>query len=75
MTITLEKIANWFTYHLPQKGQVERYTTIRQAGADLAICIINNTPDGADRNQAIQRVREAIMYANAAIACCEKIND
>lgn len=60
-----------FTYHPPVGNQVNRYAIIRQKGKELAEAILEMTPVGADQSAAIRKVREAVMTANAAIACGE----
>jgi hypothetical protein len=67
--ITKEHIENWFTYHSPAPEQVPKYQAIREAGLKLAETIMNNTPASADQSDAIRSVRNAVMTANAAIAC------
>lgn len=62
----------WFTYHAPNDDQVERYQRIRTAGKNLAEVITLVCPDGNDRDAAIRKVREAVMTANAAIACAPR---
>jgi len=63
------KIDSWFTYHKPEGDQTERYVRIRDKAKELAIVIAESTPDCADQTTAIRKVREAVMTANAAIAC------
>lgn len=68
--ITQEQIDNWFTYHPPQnQKQIDSYLFIREAGKSFAEAILRNTPSSADQTAAIRNVREAVMTANAAIAC------
>jgi len=67
----VEKIRNQFTYHPPKDDQAERYGIIRDAGKRFALAIANATPPGLERDAAIAAVREAVMWANAAIACNE----
>lgn len=67
--ITKLAIENWFTYHKPTGGQPEAYVKIRDAGKALAEVILETTPESADQTAAIRKVREAVMTANAAIAC------
>lgn len=67
--LAIEQVENWFTYHAPASEQLPNYQAIREAGRRLAIAIIANAPASADRTAAIRRVREAVMTANAAIAC------
>ena len=64
-----KKLTNWFTYHAPVNGQVEQYERIRSAAHIFAQVILMNTPLCADQTAAIRKVREAVMTANAAIAC------
>lgn len=59
----------WFTYHQPHGTQPTRYARIREAGHVLALEILASTPPCADQTAAIRKVREAVMTANAAIAC------
>lgn len=66
-----EQLENWFTHHPPKGDQVERYVELRDAGKYLAQEICRLTPAGADQTAAIRKVREAVMTANAAIACEE----
>lgn len=69
MAITQEQLANWFTYHSPSPDQLQQYVEIREAGLALASAIISNTPASADQTAAVRKVREAVMTANASIAC------
>lgn len=69
MTITNEQLDNWFTYHTPGPDQLPQYLAIRKAGLLLAQVIVNNSPASADQTAAIRKVREAVMTANASIAC------
>lgn len=67
--ITLEQLDNWFTYHAPTNDQQIRYVAIRDAARAFAGILIENTPPSADQTAAIRKLREAVMIANAAIAC------
>lgn len=85
MPITDAQLSNWFTYHPPshtpiptfdgeghvngQTTQPEAYIAIRDAGQAFAMTIRRLTPPSADQTAAIRKVREAVMTANAAIAC------
>lgn len=70
--VTDEQIDNWFTYHAPSGPDLEMYNAIRTAGRHLAQVIVQNTPASADSNAALRKLREAVMTANAAIACGAK---
>lgn len=73
--VTQSEIANWFTHHPPAGTQTDRYQAIRRAGQLLAEVIVCNTPRCDDQAAAIRKVREAVMTANAAIACSEQTED
>lgn len=62
---------NWFTHHVPFGDQADRYVLIRAAAKAFAKEILAFTPPGPDQTTAIRTVREAMMWANAAIACGE----
>lgn len=63
-------IENWFTYHKPQsEKEIEDYEKIRQGGKAFALVIFTNVPPCEEKNLAIQKLREVVMMANAAIAC------
>lgn len=64
-----KKLDNWFEYHKPTDGQPELYERLRSAGKQFATVICECTPASADQTAAIRKVREAVMTANAAIAC------
>lgn len=65
-----ELIDQAFTYHPPegQSSKTRAYATIRAAGKTLALAILQSVPKCADRTAAIRQVREAVMWANAAVA-------
>lgn len=65
-------IQNWFTYHSPTNETIPKYQIIREAGLSFARKIQENCPDGPDKSVAIRTIREAVMWANASIACCGK---
>jgi hypothetical protein len=68
--ITQEHIEAWFTYHPPANAtQKEKYEKLREGAKAFAEVILANTPASADQTAAIRRVREAVMTANAAVAC------
>lgn len=68
--MTNEQIEHWFMHHPPQDlATINKYAAIRAAGKILALTILENAPAGADQAAAVRKVREAVMTANAAIAC------
>lgn len=63
------ELVNFFTYHPADTNDGDRYDRIRAAGLLFARVICEETPGGVEQTVAIQRVREAVFNANAAIAC------
>ena len=58
-----------FKHHPPLNEQrVKDHHKIRQAALFLAVTIQQNCPDCPDQTIAINKVREAMMWANSAIA-------
>jgi hypothetical protein len=62
-------LTNWFAFHAAQGDDGERYERLRAAGLAFARVILAETPPSADQSAAIRMAREAVMTANAAIAC------
>jgi len=60
---------NVFTYHAPTPDQIPMFEAIRAGGRDLAQIIGDLVPPGPERSTAIAKVREAVMWGNAGIAC------
>lgn len=67
--ITTDQLDNWFMYHRPEGNDPEKYEKIRAAGKAFATVIVENTPPSADQTASVRKVREAVMTANAAVAC------
>lgn len=65
----LAKLENWFTYHKPTEEQVQAYEQLRDGAYMLARCFLLHCPPSADRTAALRKLREALMTANASIAC------
>lgn len=64
-----EQVRQWFTYHKPHASQVPYYNALRDEAGKLALSIVIMVPRGVERDQAINHLRAAIMFANAGIAC------
>lgn len=64
-----DHIENWFTYHPPQQHQIAHYNVLRDGAKAFALLIAEHTPQSPDQSAALRLVREAVMTANAAIAC------
>ena len=64
-----KSVENMFIYHPPKGDQIKQYQTIRDAGGNFAMLLQSQIPDSEEKTIAIQKIREAVMWANAAIAC------
>lgn len=64
-----DQIETWFTYHAPTTAQQTQYRVIRDAAKEFALVVVANTPASADQTAALRKIREAVMTANAAVAC------
>lgn len=60
---------NWFTYHPPTAESIPTFEALRDAGHQFAETICALVPPSPDRSVAIRNVREAVMNANASLAC------
>lgn len=67
--VTDEQLDQWFTHHPPAGEQLRMYQAVREAGKAFATVVRDACPPGADATTAIRKIREAVMTANAAIAC------
>ena len=68
--IVSSDLENWFMYHESENAtETAKYETIRSAAKVFAEVILANTPASADQTVAVRTVREAVMWANASIAC------
>jgi len=61
-------IEHIFNHHAPSDEQIDKYQDLRHSAKYFALSILGNCPDSADRSDAIRKVREALMIANASIA-------
>lgn len=57
-----------FKYHRPRPDQIPRFEAIRASAKALAYVIMANTNVTPDQTKAINKLREAVMFANASIA-------
>jgi hypothetical protein len=67
--VTMDELLNFFTYHPPQTKQLEQYALIRSQALGFAGSVLETCPHCPERSAAINAIREAAMWANAAIAC------
>lgn len=65
------QLKSLFTYHAPHGDQAQRYEKLRAAGLQFATVISELVPESGEKTLAVRRAQEAVMYANAGIACNE----
>jgi hypothetical protein len=66
--VTVENLENIFSYHAPKADQPLKYVALRLSARSFAQTILDHVPDCQDREDAIRKIREAVMIANAAVA-------
>jgi len=63
-----DPLDEFFRYHPPTPEDLPKYAAINQAAKNFAEVVRANCPDSADYRDAIRKIREARMIANAAVA-------
>lgn len=66
--MTMEELANRFTYHAPKGDQPVRYEEIRAKAMLFALEVHGSCSESRERSLALTKIEEAVMWANAAIA-------
>lgn len=67
--VTAADLDRYFNYHPPGQADIPKFKAIRDAGRAFAQEVVLCTPAGPDQTAAVRKIREAVMTANAAIAC------
>ena len=62
---------NVFIYHPPKGDQQIRYEKIRNQAKQFSYLLKLKCPDSEERDIAIRKLRECVMWANASIAINE----
>lgn len=68
----IARIENDFTYHPPTSEQILRYAQIRDKYRELALLLIELTPQSREQSMAFSDLDHSCMMANASIARNEK---
>lgn len=63
-----EELEAAFTYHAPDQQQAAAYEDLRANARAMASGIKEMCPESRELSLALTKLREAIMWANAAIA-------
>lgn len=69
------ELKNLFQHHLPTKFQINSYNALRNAAFGFAVAINSLVPEGTEKDASILRLREALMLANAGVACADASED
>jgi hypothetical protein len=68
VTFSDEDLNRIFTYHPPKGDQAVKYEKIRNWALSFATLIQDLSPASRERTHAINKIQEAVMWANAGIA-------
>jgi len=66
--MTRDEVELRFTYHQPKGFQPEVYTLLREKAKELALAIVENSPESREQSLAITHLEQTVMWANAGIA-------
>jgi hypothetical protein len=66
--ISANELDKIFTYHPPKDDQPSRYEKVRKAGLIFACTLVDLSPESNEQKNALHKIQEAVMWANAAIA-------
>lgn len=61
-------VAKAFAVHPADRQQASAFEIIRDAGRQAALNVTAWCPDCPERERALERLQEAVMWANAGIA-------
>ena len=64
----IDQIENNFKHHAPQREKINTYELIRANGKLMAIVVNQNCPNSREKELAITKIEEAVMWASASIA-------
>jgi hypothetical protein len=64
-----DDLDNWYSYHAPTSHQAAAYEHIRAKAKELATLFNQYAPACPDSMRAHDKLRDAVMAMNLAIAC------
>ena len=68
MKTLLQRIENDFAYHSPTGGKAAKHQQIRTSCHGLAQELVSIVPEGRELSNALTRLEEVMMHANAGVA-------
>jgi hypothetical protein len=66
--MTSPELKKRFTHYPSKNDQPRRYGEVRHRAHSLAEYIVLNVPDSREKDLALVKLEEAVMWANAGIA-------
>lgn len=63
-----DELVRRFTYHPPKPEMRPAFEALRNKALELGTLVEHHCPPGRETAQAVAKIEEAIMWANAAIA-------
>ena len=64
----MNDLENRFTYHASKSDDVQKYTEIRKFAKQFAVLVDFACLEGREKDLAITKIEEAVMWANASIS-------
>lgn len=61
------QIDNWFSEHKVSAAQADAYLEVLKQAKRFAVAVNENMPDGEDKVQVIQNLRQSILTVELAI--------
>lgn len=60
----------WLVHQPPRnEAEADAYDAVRESAKNFAKTVLACTPDNQDRSEALRKIREALLSANASISC------
>jgi hypothetical protein len=63
-----KEMALRFTYHAPKADQPQRYEALRALARAFATGVVAMCPPSREQSNALTKIEEGVMWANAGIA-------
>ena len=63
-----DELRRCFTYHPPTPESIPKFAHVRANGLAMALAVVKSCPPCPERDVAIRKIEEAVMWANAGIA-------
>lgn len=72
----LDELEDMFTFHPPKDETVSQlHSEVRSVLLNAAVDVFTLVPNSHERDVAIAKIREAMFWSNAAVACNQMNRD